>query len=191
MSAADSEGFFIRKITEGLEGLRDGKLSRRDRRILLRPGSRASAMNESDLNDLRLMMRRALRALVAAYAHDTWHDRYGPAPGWGKRIAIDNAMEWRGHNMSLHSESQTFLSGVVQNWYLRAGGRHQEARLSRFTGLFGRKPRLYLVKGADGDSGNDLEMTFAAPDPRMAEQFANFCGLLVGNVVQIDELRRQ
>ena len=188
----ESEAFFIQKINKGLEFEESPPLSEREERLLLV----CSTVGFEEGDVVRLVgdwarqvgmspdafaeeseptAARSIRALAWAYEADTW---YHGTNATMQNLVLDNALDWRRHNGALYEFSRTSLSGVVQNWYLRAGGRYQEAALSPLT----RKTPSWHVAGADRYTGRDIHMTIYAPDVRSAELFANVRGILVCKV---------
>lgn len=129
---SESEEFFIDRINNGL-GLPN--LTEREKQLLLTPAESTRdavlIMNEiagkldmtSDelAAELKPLIEKCVLALQKA-----------SAPSQYRQLDRDSALAWREQNQDLRATSRCQLSGVVQHWYLRGGGRERERQLACF-----------------------------------------------------------
>ena len=147
---SESEEFFICRINSGLEIQGLPHLTEREKQLLLTPAEStrdvALIMNEiagkldmtSDelVAELQPLIPKCVLALQAAFNPlsrtvddpDIRDDQEMRA--FVRNADRDNAMQWREHNRNIYQASRCQLSGGVQHWYLRGGGREQERQLS-------------------------------------------------------------
>lgn len=102
------EEFFIRKIKEALA--ENSELLSPEEEEFLRTSVLEIGENPVFTPEWgQALQTKCARALTTAYKRDTG----------GKDI--DAAIRWRKSNEALYKDSQSVISGVVQNWYLSAG----------------------------------------------------------------------
>ena len=115
------EGFFIRKIRQGLSD--SSELSQDEEQLLLTPVAELASSAKFSPEIARSLNEKCIKALTNAYKEDTAQKNKGAA------------MVWAEHNKNLYEHSQLTISGIVQNWYLDVG-RSLEKQVIRGIGFW-------------------------------------------------------
>lgn len=112
-----SESFFIDRIKYGL-GLISETLTESEEVLL---NSNIHDLGESGFTpeEAQKLQEKCSKALSKAYRENTGNRKSND--GELKRIATIYMNEWRENNSRIYLESESILSGVVQNWYLGEG----------------------------------------------------------------------